>query len=175
MPETVVFITEVIQFIFKANSFFTVNKKSFHFTGTRKTHGESELKNTEFQKIQEQYWHKLLEERRKSANNRRRFQGSVSFLPSNYSLLYMPNIYPCIFSYTRGFIQPNKSGNNTSLTIDNYNVLFLLFFLTEMGEKDFRSLIEEFPDFNESDIVDLRLQFQTFDLNQDGIIDFQEL
>lgn len=92
MPETVVFITEVIQFIFKANSFFTVNKKSFHFTGTRKTHGESELKNTEFQKIQEQYWHKLLEERRKSANNRRRFQGSVSFLPSNYSLLYMPNM-----------------------------------------------------------------------------------
>ena len=53
--------------------------------------------------------------------------------------------------------------------------MFLLFFLTEMGEKDFRSLIEEFPDFNESDIVDLRLQFQTFDLNQDGIIDFQEL
>lgn len=44
-----------------------------------------------------------------------------------------------------------------------------------MGEKDFRSLIEEFPDFNDSDIVDLRLQFQTFDLNQDGIIDFQEL
>ena len=86
----------------------------------------------------------------------------------------MPNIYPCIFSYARIFIQPNKSGNNKSLSIDSYNVLFLIF-LTEMGEKDFRSLIEEFPDFNESDIVDLRLQFQTFDLNQDGIIDFQEL
>ncbi|KAL9980970.1 hypothetical protein ACROYT_G009619 [Oculina patagonica] len=44
-----------------------------------------------------------------------------------------------------------------------------------MGEKDFRSLIEEFPEFKEGDIVDLRLQFQTFDLNQDGIIDFKEL
>ena len=44
-----------------------------------------------------------------------------------------------------------------------------------MGEKDFKSLIKEFPEFNESDIVDLRLQFQTFDINQDGIIDFKEL
>jgi len=44
-----------------------------------------------------------------------------------------------------------------------------------MGEKDFRSLIKEFPEFKEGDIVDLRLQFQTFDLNQDGIIDFKEL
>ena len=44
-----------------------------------------------------------------------------------------------------------------------------------MGEKDFRALIDEFPDFNEGDILDLRLQFQTFDLNQDGIIDYQEL
>ena len=44
-----------------------------------------------------------------------------------------------------------------------------------MGVKDFRSLIEEFPEFKESDISDLRLQFQTFDLNQDGIIDFREL
>ena len=44
-----------------------------------------------------------------------------------------------------------------------------------MGEKDFRALIKVFPDFKESDIVDLRLQFQTFDLNQDGIIDYQEL
>jgi len=44
-------------------------------TGTRKTHGEDELKNTEFQKIQERYWERLLEERRRSANNRRKFQG----------------------------------------------------------------------------------------------------
>ncbi|XP_078361341.1 uncharacterized protein LOC144645661 [Oculina patagonica] len=91
----------------------------FNITGTRKTHGENELKNTEFQNIQEHYWEKLLQERRRSAVNRRKFQ--------------------------------------------------------EMGEKDFRSLIEEFPEFKEGDIVDLRLQFQTFDLNQDGIIDFKEL
>ena len=50
-----------------------------------------------------------------------------------------------------------------------------LLFVSEMGEKDFRSLIEEFPEFKEADIVDLRLQFLTFDLNQDGIIDFKEL
>ena len=43
--------------------------------GTRKTYGESELKNTEFQNIQEHYWEKLLEERRRSAINRRKFQG----------------------------------------------------------------------------------------------------
>nr|XP_058955344.1 uncharacterized protein LOC131782607 [Pocillopora verrucosa] len=91
----------------------------FNRTGTRKSHGENELKNTEFQSIQEQYWGKLLMERRLSAVNRKKF--------------------------------------------------------LEMGEKDFRSLIEEFPEFKESDISDLRLQFQTFDLNQDGIIDFREL
>lgn len=50
-----------------------------------------------------------------------------------------------------------------------------LLFVSEMGEKDFRSLIDEFPEFKEGDIVDLRLQFQTIDLNQDGIIDFKEL
>ena len=53
--------------------------------------------------------------------------------------------------------------------------IFFFIFLSEMGEKDFRALIDEFPDFNEGDILDLRLQFQTFDLNQDGIIDYQEL
>ena len=53
--------------------------------------------------------------------------------------------------------------------------IFFFTFLSEMGEKDFRALIDEFPDFNEGDILDLRLQFQTFDLNQDGIIDYQEL
>jgi len=52
---------------------------------------------------------------------------------------------------------------------------FRFFYVSEMGEKDFRSLIKEFPEFKEGDIVDLRLQFQTFDLNQDGIIDFKEL
>ena len=44
-----------------------------------------------------------------------------------------------------------------------------------MGEKDFKSLIDEFPEFTDSDIIDLRLQFQTFDINQDGIIDYKEL
>ncbi|XP_068679858.1 troponin C, isotype alpha-like [Montipora foliosa] len=91
----------------------------FNVTGTRKTHGDFGLGNTEFQLIQEQYWDKLLYERRQTALTKRKFQ--------------------------------------------------------EMGEKDFRALIDEFPDFNEGDILDLRLQFQTFDLNQDGIIDYQEL
>lgn len=56
-----------------------------------------------------------------------------------------------------------------------FNKMIFFHFFPEMGEKDFRSLIEEFPEFKEGDIVDLRLQFQTFDLNQDGIIDFKEL
>jgi len=47
--------------------------------GKRISHGENELKNTEFQKIQESYWEKLLEERRKSMMNRRKFQGMESF------------------------------------------------------------------------------------------------
>ena len=45
----------------------------------------------------------------------------------------------------------------------------------EMGEKQFQELCLEFPRFTESDILDLKLQFQTFDLNQDGIIDYKEL
>ena len=44
-----------------------------------------------------------------------------------------------------------------------------------MGEKQFQELCLEFPRFTESDILDLKLQFQTFDLNQDGIIDYKEL
>lgn len=66
-----------------------------------------------------------------------------------------------------------------STRIDTEHFCFILahciYLFSEMGEKDFRSLIEEFPEFKESDISDLRLQFQTFDLNQDGIIDFREL
>lgn len=44
-----------------------------------------------------------------------------------------------------------------------------------MGEKDFQTLTNEFPNFDMGDILDLRLQFQSFDINQDGIIDFNEL
>ena len=68
------------------------------------------------------------------------------------------------------------SSTRTATHLRPLAVIFVFhFFFSEMGEKDFRSLIEEFPDFKESDIVDLRLQFQTFDLNQDGIIDNEEL
>ena len=38
-----------------------------------------------------------------------------------------------------------------------------------------KELCKEFPRFTESDISDLKLQFQTFDLNQDGLIDYGEL
>lgn len=67
--------------------------------------------------------------------------------------------------------------NSTSIDTEHFCFILALciYLFSEMGEKDFRSLIEEFPEFKESDISDLRLQFQTFDLNQDGIIDFREL
>ncbi|XP_031551458.1 calmodulin-related protein-like [Actinia tenebrosa] len=90
----------------------------FEATGHRRKNIR-ELDDTEFKRIQAQYWSKLIEERKKMALNRRKFQ--------------------------------------------------------EMGEKDFQTLAEEFPKFDMSDILDLRLQFQTFDINQDGIIDFNEL
>ena len=44
-----------------------------------------------------------------------------------------------------------------------------------MGQKQIREICKEFPRFTESDVLDLKLQFQTFDLNQDGIIDYKEL
>lgn len=67
--------------------------------------------------------------------------------------------------------------NSTRIDAEHFCFILALciYLFSEMGEKDFRSLIEEFPEFKESDISDLRLQFQTFDLNQDGIIDFREL
>ena len=34
---------------------------------------------------------------------------------------------------------------------------------------------KEFPGITEQEINDLKLQFQTFDLNQDGLIDYNEL
>lgn len=57
-------------------------------TGTRKTHGENELKNTEFQNIQEHYWQRLLEERRRSAINRRKFQGMKSLHSTKSTFVY---------------------------------------------------------------------------------------
>lgn len=34
---------------------------------------------------------------------------------------------------------------------------------------------ERFPEITEQEIFDLKLQFQTFDLNRDGLIDYNEL
>lgn len=34
---------------------------------------------------------------------------------------------------------------------------------------------EQFPEITEQEIFDLKLQFQTFDLNRDGLIDYNEL
>ncbi|XP_074637104.1 uncharacterized protein LOC141895222 [Acropora palmata] len=45
----------------------------------------------------------------------------------------------------------------------------------EMTEKDLKALAKQFSDLDEAEILDLKLQFQTFDLNQDGIIDYEEL
>jgi len=36
-------------------------------------------------------------------------------------------------------------------------------------------LAERYPMWNRDNLIELRAQFQTFDLKQDGIIDFQEL
>ena len=36
-------------------------------------------------------------------------------------------------------------------------------------------ILEKFPKFTREDVLDLKVQFQAFDLNQDGIIDFNEL
>ncbi|XP_020916673.2 probable calcium-binding protein CML23 [Exaiptasia diaphana] len=88
-------------------------------TSGKRRENIGKLDDTEFKKIQAQYWSKLIEERKKIALNKRKFQ--------------------------------------------------------EMGEKDFQTLTNEFPRFDMSDILDLRLQFQSFDVNQDGIIDFNEL
>ena len=53
--------------------------------------------------------------------------------------------------------------------------LSLLNFLSEMTDKDLKALANQFSDLDEAEILDLKLQFQTFDLNQDGIIDYEEL
>ncbi|EDO50072.1 predicted protein [Nematostella vectensis] len=45
----------------------------------------------------------------------------------------------------------------------------------EMDNKDYEELKEMYPKFEIGDIIDLRLQYQTFDINQDGVIDFSEL
>ena len=39
----------------------------------------------------------------------------------------------------------------------------------------YEALAEKFPMWNEENILELREQFQAFDVKQDGIIDFQEL
>lgn len=35
--------------------------------------------------------------------------------------------------------------------------------------------LAKFPKFNLDDIADLKLQFQAFDLNNDGLIDYNEM
>lgn len=42
-------------------------------------------------------------------------------------------------------------------------------------EAQHKKYVEKFPKFTLGEISDLKLQFQTFDLNQDGLIDCNEL
>ena len=40
---------------------------------------------------------------------------------------------------------------------------------------DMESIKQKFPHWSYEDIMDIKAQFQTFDVNQDGLIDFVEL
>lgn len=51
--------------------------------------------------------------------------------------------------------------------------MFIL--LNVLLDADVAKVKEKFPSLDESLILDLKVQFQTFDLNQDGVIDFREL
>ena len=42
-------------------------------------------------------------------------------------------------------------------------------------EIDYDMLMSRYPQWTMEDILDLKAQFQSFDLNQDGLIDFNEL
>jgi len=39
----------------------------------------------------------------------------------------------------------------------------------------YEKIAEKFPMWNEANVLELRSQFHTFDVNQDGLIDFHEL
>ena len=40
---------------------------------------------------------------------------------------------------------------------------------------DMKKVREKYPLWTYEDLMDLKAQFQTFDINQDGLIDFEEL
>ena len=50
-----------------------------------------------------------------------------------------------------------------------------LFFHLDVDQETANKYLEKFPKFTPQLISDLKIQFQTFDLNQDGLIDFHEL
>ena len=55
---------------------------------------------------------------------------------------------------------------------------FNLFFYPRITEEDsdiINKYLEKFPKFDVDKIADLKLQFQAFDLNHDGLIDFNEM
>jgi len=45
----------------------------------------------------------------------------------------------------------------------------------DMDQETTEHFLLRFPNFSENELSDLRLQFQTFDLNQDNLIDYKEL
>ena len=49
------------------------------------------------------------------------------------------------------------------------------FFYLDVDQETANKYLEKFPKFTTQLISDLKIQFQTFDLNQDGLIDFHEL
>jgi len=45
----------------------------------------------------------------------------------------------------------------------------------KIKEFDMKRISQKYPGWNYEDIMDLKAQFQTFDINQDGLIDYEEL
>ena len=71
------------------------------------------------------------------------------------------------------------NGPVLSITVAYLFIYFFdLFFYPRITEEDsdiINKYLEKFPKFDVDKIADLKLQFQAFDLNHDGLIDFNEM